>query len=87
MSEIIYGLCALTSLLCAYLLLQSYRRRRIALLFWSGLFFGIQTFNNSLLVVDKLVLPDTDLSLFRYVIAFCANAALLYGFIMRVEVD
>ena len=87
MAAIIYGLCALASLLCTWLLLRAYREQRIALLLWCGLFFGVQTLINALLIVDKLMLPNTDLSIYRYGIAFIAVCILLYGLIMRTEVE
>ena len=86
-SQIIYGLCALASLLCAWLLLRAYSERRNALLFWTGLFFAIQTFNNLFLIFDKVVIQDIDLSVYGYVIALAANGILLYGLIVRSEVD
>lgn len=85
--SIIYTLCAATSFVCAWLLLQAYQERHIRLLFWSGLFFAIQALNNVLLIVDKLVFPDIDLGVYRYGIALLANVVLLYGLIMRTEVD
>ena len=62
MAETIYSLCTLTSLACAWLLLRSYRATRHRLLFWSTLCFAGLTLNNVLLLVDKLVLADTDLT-------------------------
>ena len=56
MAPIIYTLCALTALACAYLLLQDYRRGGYRLLLWSGLCFAELTINNLLLVIDKLIL-------------------------------
>jgi Family of unknown function (DUF5985) len=87
MAAIIYGLCALASLLCTWMLLRAYREQRIALLFWCGLFFAVQTVINALLIVDKLMLPDADLSMYRYSAAFIAICILLYGLIMRTEVQ
>lgn len=87
MSDIIYGLCAVTAMLCAWLLFNAYRQRRISILFWSGLFFGIQALNNLVLVMDKLVFPDIDYSFLRFGIALSANVILLYGLIMRAEID
>jgi hypothetical protein len=86
-SAIIYSLCALTAMLCAWLLLRAYRERQIPLLFWCGLFFSIQVSNNVILVIDKLVVPDIDLRIYRYVIALLAVGVLLYGLIMHTEVD
>ena len=83
---IVSCLCALTALLCAWLLLRAYWDRHIALLWWVGVFFLMQVGLNLLLVVDKLVL-DADLSLYRYMLALVAVGVLLYGLIMRTEVD
>lgn len=81
MAGVIYGLCALTALLCAFLLLQAYRRSGYKLLLWSGLCFVGLTVNNTLLVIDKLVVPYYDLSVWRAVTALCSMAVLMYGLI------
>ena len=81
MAGVIYGLCALTALLCAWLLLQAYRRSRYKLLLWSGLCFAVLTLNNILLIVDKLVVPFYDLSIWRSTTALIALMVLLYGLI------
>ena len=81
MAGAIYGLCALSALLCAILLLLAYRRSGYKLLLWSGLCFVGLTVNNMLLVVDKLVIPYYDLSIWRSVTATCAMMVLLYGLI------
>ena len=78
---IIYSLCALTALGCAVLLLRGYRRSRYRLLFWSGLCFAGLTANNLLLVIDKVALPDVDLSIWRTLVALAAMAVLLFGLI------
>jgi Family of unknown function (DUF5985) len=85
MAAIIYGLCALTAALCTYLLLQGYRRGKYRLLLWSGICFAGLTVNNLLLVLDKLVLPDVDLSAWRTSVALLAMAVLLYGLIWDTE--
>ena len=85
MSETIYILCALTSLACAWLLLQSYRRSGHRLLFWSGLCFSVMTLNNLLLVADKLIFPDIDLLPLRHISALVAVLLLLYGLIYEKE--
>jgi len=43
------------------------------------------TFNNFLLVIDKLVLPSVDLSLWRTAIALVAMLILLYGLVWEAE--
>jgi hypothetical protein len=85
MAAIIYGLCALSALLCTVLLLQAYRRGRYRLLLWSGLCFAGLTINNLLLVLDRLFLPDSDLSIWRTSVALLAMAILLYGLIWDAE--
>ena len=87
MASLIYALCALTALVCASLLLHTYRLRRIDFLFWSGLFFVIQACNNVLLIIDKVVFPDVEMAVYRYAIALIAIGVLLYGLILRTEID
>jgi hypothetical protein len=83
---IIFGLCAVTSFVCAYLLLQAYRRGGYRLLLWSGLCFVGLTLNNLALVVDKLILPtQVDLSLLRTGLAFVSMSVLLYGLVWNSE--
>lgn len=85
MSSIIYGLCAIVALLCAYLLLTAYLRQRHRLLLWSGLCFAGFTANNILLVLDKIVFLDVDLSIYRTGVAFLSVLILLYGLIWDAE--
>lgn len=85
MGQIIYILCTLTSLACAWLLYASYRRTGHRLLFWSGSCFAVMTLNNLLLLLDKVVLPDIDLLPARLVTALLAVALLLYGLIYEKE--
>jgi len=86
MVSIIYGLCAVTSGICAWLLLQAYGRTAYRLLFWSALFFCVSTFNNLLLMVDKIVLPvEIDLSIPRYLIALVGLGFLFRGLIFEEE--
>ncbi len=77
----IYVLCALTSMVCAVLLLRSYRTSRTALLFWSSLCFAGLALNNALLAVDLIVVPELDLSLWRSAIALASLGVLLFGLI------
>jgi len=81
MAAIIYSLCALTALGCAFLLLRGYRRSRYPLLLWSGLCFAGLTINNLLLVIDKVALPDSDLSVARTLVALISMIVLLFGLI------
>ncbi|MCR4338538.1 MAG: DUF5985 family protein [Gemmatimonadaceae bacterium] len=80
MIELIYVLCALTSLACAVLLLRGYFRTRVRLLLWSGLCFVGLALNNALLVVDEHSLV-TDLSNLRTLPALAGVALLVYGLV------
>ena len=85
MAALIYSLCALTALACAFLLFRAYGRSRYRLLLWAGLCFCGLTLNNVLLVLDKVAFPDLDLSLWRTLTAVLAMAVLLYGLIWDAE--
>jgi hypothetical protein len=84
MAGLIYGLCALTAFLCAWLLLQAYGRSRYKLLLWGGLCFVGLTLSNILLIIDKLVTPH-DLGYYRLGAALAAIMILLYGLIWDSE--
>ena len=86
MASITYGLCALVALLCAFLLLTAWRRHGNRLLLWSGLCFAGFTLNNILLVLDKVVYPDSiDLTLWRASLALVSVMVLLYGLVWDAE--
>jgi hypothetical protein len=86
MAGIIYSLCALTALVCACLLLQTYYKSRYRLLLWGALCFIGLTINNLILVIDKLVLPDCcDLSTWRQTAGLISVLILLYGLIWESE--
>ena len=79
MSTIVYGLCAMTSLLCSWLLLQGYRRSRTRLVLWSGLCFAGFFVNNVLLIVDLRVMPARNLSIIGTLPVLVGLALLIYG--------
>ncbi|MDF2756916.1 MAG: conserved rane protein of unknown function [Nitrospira sp.] len=86
MASVVYGLCAVTSALCAMFLLNGYRKTDYRFLFWCGLFFLISTLNNLLLVMDKIIFPlELDLSIPRYLVALTALCFLLHGLIYSEE--
>jgi len=83
-------LCALTSLLCALVLMRAYVRcpsgKPVRLLLWSSLCFAGLALNNVLLVVDKVITgPELDLSLWRSGAALVAMGVMLYGLIWDSE--
>ena len=85
MAALVYALCALTSLLCALLLLQAYKRSNYRLLLWGGVCFIGFALNNMILFADRILFPNTDLSTWRLVVALSALLVLLYGLIWDSE--
>jgi hypothetical protein len=81
MAETVYVLCALTSILCAGLLLRGYRRTNVRLLFWTGACFVGLAVNNVLLFLDLVMVPAIDLSLWRGLSACAAMSVLIFGLI------
>lgn len=81
MAEAVYILCALTSLVCAVLLLRAWRRSRLRLLLWSALCFGGLVLNNIALLLDLIVFPNVDFSLVRSLTALVSVAVLLFGLV------
>ena len=81
MAETVYLLCALISIACAVLLVRGYAASGSRLLLWSGLCFVGLAANNVLLVVDLLVVPTVDLSLWRTVAALAGLSSLVFGLV------
>lgn len=81
MATAVYVLCALTSLACAVLLLRGYLQRGVKLLLWSGLAFVGFTLGNAMLVLDLVIIPDRDLSLFRSLPVLAGLVVLVYGLV------
>ena len=80
-ATVVYVTCAVTSVLCAALLVRSYLASRVRLLLWSAMCFVGLAVNNILLVVDKKVVPDIDLQLLRDASGLVAVSLLLFGLI------
>ena len=81
MAALVYLLCTGTALVCAVLLLRAWSQSRAPLLFWSGLCFAGLTANNVLLVLDRMVYTEVDLTVVRLAVAFAALLLLLIGLI------
>lgn len=81
MAILIYSLCALVALACAGLLLRAWGQSRHRLLLWSGLCFTALAANNVLLFLDKIMLPDIDLSLARALTGLAGTGVMLYGLV------
>jgi hypothetical protein len=65
--------------------LRAFRATRGRLLFWTGVCFCGLAANNLILFVDKVVAPDSDLSLWRSLPALLGLMALLYGLIWETN--
>ena len=78
-----YVLCTGTALLSCVLLLRAYRRTQTRLLFWSGLCFGLLALSNTLVLVDKVLLPQVDAPEVRIGTALLGVLVLLYGLIFE----
>jgi hypothetical protein len=85
MAAIIYGLCMVTALTCACMLLRAYLRGRYRLLLWSGLGFIGLTLNNLVLALDKLVFTFVDLTAWRTAIALISFIIILWGLVWDAE--
>lgn len=81
MAELVYVLCAVTSLVCAGMLFRGFRRNRTQLLFWSCVCFGCFALTNTLLVVDKMMIPNFDLLIPRNALSLSGLVMLLYAMI------
>lgn len=81
LSGAVYLLCALTSCICAVLLLRSYKQNRVRLLFWSGLCFVGLAVDNVMLYVDLVIVPDVNIAIWRRLPGLVAMALLLFGLV------
>jgi hypothetical protein len=79
MAELVYALCALTSIFCAVLLVRGYRTSRARMLLWSSVGFAAFAVNNVLVFVDLVLVPQADLSLPRNIAAFVGAVILVAG--------
>lgn len=79
---IVYLLCFVTSVACAWMLGRSYWRNGTRLLLWSAVCFAFLALNNLALVLDLVVWPDSvDLRLLRLCLALAAAVSLIWGFV------
>ena len=85
MAALTYILCALTALLCSFLLFRGFRRNNARFLFWSGVCFLLLSFENAMLFIDVVIIPDVNLSLLRLAPGVIGIGSLLYGLIWETE--
>jgi hydrogenase/urease accessory protein HupE len=84
-AEAVYALCAVTSAACAVLLWRAQSRTKVRMLFWCALGFAGLSLNNAALFVDKVMLPETDLSVVRLIPGILGLAVLCYGLIWDTD--
>jgi hypothetical protein len=84
-AEVIYLLCAATSLIAAVMLFRQYVRRRTPLLLWSCVGFAGLAINNVLVWVDLGLFTSVDLSLIRSAVGAIAMLAMVYGLIWEAS--
>jgi len=81
----VYVLCALTSALCAVLLLRSWASTRQRLVLWTGVGFAGFAVNNALLVADLVLFADVDLQPLRDASNLAAVSVILAGLIWETR--
>ena len=79
----VYFLCAATSFGCTGLLLRGYSHSAFRLLLWSAICF--LTIDNVLLFVDLVIVPETDLLIWRHITAAIGTTTLLVGLIWDTQ--
>ena len=76
-------LCAVASLCCALLLVRSYLRTRLRLALFTCLCFAGLAVNNLLLLVDALLVTESDFAPVRSIVALLAMLVLVVGLVME----
>jgi hypothetical protein len=82
---LVYALCVITCVGCALLLLRAWLKTRVRLLMWAAAAFTLLAFNNFFLFADVILLPDIDLSAYRFGAAILGVATMIVGFIWESE--
>jgi hypothetical protein len=85
MAEAVYALCALASVVCAFILLRSHFARRSRLLLWSSACFVLLAVNNVMLYVDRIAVPQVDLTIARSLTASAGLIVLVIGLIWEAR--
>jgi hypothetical protein len=78
-AELIYLLCAATSLVAAWMLLRYYLVSRTPLLLWSCIGFAGLAANNVFVYLDLVLFRELDLSVVRTLAGALGMIALVYG--------
>ena len=81
MPSFVYALCAVTSMVCCALLLRHHRRSPGTLLTRSAIAFLCFALANVLLFIDRIVLPEVDLRIYRNMATLIGVGVLLLALI------
>jgi len=81
LAEVIYLLCAATSLGVAAMLLRQYLRVRTRLVLWSFLCFTGLAVNNVLVYIDLVMYTGVDLSVYRSAAGAAGMLMMVYGLV------
>jgi hypothetical protein len=81
MADIVFLLCAATSIACAVMLARGYMQSRTRLLLWSSICFLGFAANNVLLLLDLWLVPTIDLSVWRSAAALAGVSVLVFGLV------
>jgi hypothetical protein len=87
MSQLVYLLCAIASVICAWLLIRGYWQSRTTLLLWSSLCFVFLAGNNIFMFIDLVVYPNLDFhgSYVRNLLTAISGSLLLFGLIWEAS--
>lgn len=83
MNVMVYTLCGLAALACAWLLASGARRAGSRMLVWSAVCFALLAAANIVLILDFLVIPGIALWPVRHGLSLLAIGSLIYGLIME----
>lgn len=78
---LVYLLCALTSMACAWLLIRAFRASRTPMLLWSSIGFAILAASNVILFIDLVIIPTVDLEVLRTATALIGMLVLTSGLV------
>jgi heme/copper-type cytochrome/quinol oxidase subunit 4 len=82
---ILFALAVLSSFACMVLLFRGYLQRRVRLLMWGALCFVGLTINNIMMFTDLIILPESDLRIYRLVPALAGAACMVYALIWEPD--
>jgi len=77
----VYLLCAIASSTCAFLLYRSYHANRNQMAFWTAVAFSFFALNNFFVVIDFVIAPGLDFSLFRTIPLAIGSGVLIFGLV------